>query len=214
VVAGNVVPFQRVLVDLAAAPAFALDAGGTHVYAAWESGGDVDLARSEDGGATWSAAQRIGPGAGDQFLPGIGVAPDGRVDIAYYDRQSEVANVVVTSSTDGGRSWESATASDQPFDPRVGSFTGENIMLGSHVAVVSQREGATVVWPDTARGNRVNNIVDLASATLAYRAGRGARTWLVVLGGLLVVAGAAVALGLGVSARLWPGSGAGRGRRP
>src|SRR5207253_2584112 len=116
------------------------------------------------------------------------------------------------SSTDGGRSWIRATASDQPFDPRVGSFTGENIMLGSHVAVVSQPEGATVVWPDTARGNRVNNIVDLASATVAVGAARSARTWLVAVGVLLGLAGAAVALA--VSARLWPRSGAGRGRRP
>jgi hypothetical protein len=213
VVADGVVPFQRVLIDLAAAPAFALDPSGGRVYAAWESGGDVDLARSDDGGATWSPAQRVGPAAGDQFLPGIGVAPGGRVDVAFYDRPAEVANVVLASSTDGGRSWTSATASDQPFDPRVGSFTGENIMLGSHVAVVSQSAGATVVWPDTARGNRVNNIVDLASATVAYRAGRGTKTWLVGLAVLLVVAGAALAL-RGVSGRLWPGSGAGRGRRP
>jgi hypothetical protein len=211
VVADGVVPFQRVLIDLAAAPAFALDPAGGRVYSAWESGGDVDLARSDDGGATWSPAQRVGQAAGDQFLPGIGVAPGGRVDLAYYDRQAEVAEVVLASSTDGGRSWISATASDQPFDPRVGSFTGENIMLGSHVAVVSQPQGATVVWPDTARGNRVNNIVDLASATVTYRGGRGARTWLVALGGLLVVGGLVAAA---LSARLWPGSGAGRGRRP
>lgn len=210
VVADGIVPFQRVLVDLAAAPAFALDRGGTRIYSAWESGGDVELSRSDDGGATWSPPARVGPAEGDQFLPGLGVAPDGRVDVAYYDRRSELAGVVLASSADGGRSWASATVSDQPFDPRVGSFTGENIMLGSHVAVVSQAGRATVVWADTARGNRVNNIVDLVSSQVEVRARQGRPAPLLLIGALLAVAGAALAL----SGRLWPGSAAGRGRRP
>jgi hypothetical protein len=211
VVADKVVPFQRMLVDLAAAPAFALDPRGAGIYAAWESGGDVELSRSDDMGATWSPARRVGPSPGDQFLPGLGVAPGGRVDLAYYDRRTDLAGVVLASSTDGGRSWTSATVSDQPFDPRVGSFTGENVMLGSHLAVVSQAEQATVVWPDTARGNRVNNIVDLAAAQVGIRPARGARTPLLVVGFLLVLTGAGVAAGL--SARPSPGSAGRRGRR-
>ena len=211
-VADGVVPSQRVLVDLAPAPAFALDPARRRIYAAWETGLDVVLSRSDDGGATWSPPRRIGPAKGGQFLPGIGVAPDGRVDVAFYDRSGDpndvLAEVVLASSTDGGRSFATGTISDQPFDSMVGSFNGDIVMLGSHLAVLSQAGRATVVWPDTTRGNKVNNIVDLVSGTVEISPGGGARVPLVVLGGLLLAGG------LGLTARSWPGRGAGRGRRP
>jgi hypothetical protein len=210
-VAGRVLPTQRVLVDLAAAPAFALDPSGRRIYAAWESGGDVELSRSDDGGTSWTAPRRVGPARGAQFLPGIAVAPDGRVDVAFYDRSRDpadvLADVVLASSTDGGRSFSVGRVSDQPFDSRVGSFTGDNVMLGSHLAVVSQAHRAVVVWADTARGNRVNNIVDLTAATAEIRPAQSVRTPFLVIGIVLVVAGAAVI------ARSWPGRAAGRGRR-
>lgn len=210
-VADRVVPSQRVLIDLAAAPAFALDGPRRRIFAAWESGGDVELSRSDDAGATWSPPRRVGPAKGAQFLPGVAVAPDGRVDVAFYDRSRDpadvLADVVLASSTDGGRSFVTATVSDQRFDTRVGSFTGDNVMLGSHLAVVSQREATTVVWADTARGNRVNNIVDLTSSTVAFHPARGRRAPLLVLGVLLVAAGAVL------TARSWLDRGADRGRR-
>ena len=211
-VAPEVVPSQRVLIDLAPAPAFAADPGRNRLYAAWETALDVVLSRSEDGGATWSAPRRLGPSSGGQFLPGIGVAADGRVDVAFYDRSRDpedvLAEVVLASSTDGGRSFATGIVSDRSFDSIVGSFTGENIMLGSHLAVVSGDDEVTVVWPDTARGNRVNNIVDLVSATVELRPPSGALTPVVAAGVVLLVVGA------GVTARSWLGTGAGRGRRP
>jgi hypothetical protein len=211
-VADGVIPSQRVLIDLAPAPAFAVDGARGRLYAAWESALDVELSRSDDGGATWTTPRRLGPSSGGQFLPGMGVAADGRVDVAFYDRSGDPADVlaavVVTSSGDGGRSWVTATVSEQPFDSIVGSFTGDNVMLGSHLAVVSRPASVVAVWPDTARGNRVNNIVDLVSATVEVRRARGALVPLVAVGVLLALAGGAV------TARSWPGSGAGRGRRP
>ena len=212
VVADRVVPFQRILVDLAAAPTFALDPVRGRAYAAWESGGDVFLSRSEDGARTWSAGRRVSPAPGTQFLPGLGVAPDGRVDVAFYDRGRDpadvLARVVLASSTDGGRTFARTTVSDRSFDSRVGSFTGENVMLGSHLAVVSQPGLATVVWPDGTRGNRVNNIVDLSATAVEVRPASRGRPPLVALGGALVAAGA------GLTARSWPSRGGGRGRRP
>jgi hypothetical protein len=209
-VAEGVVPPQRVLIDLAPAPAFALDAGRDRLYAAWETGRDVMLSRSDDRGATWSPPRRLGPAAGGQFLPGVAVAPDGRVDVAYYDRSGDpgdvLAEVVLASSSDGGRSFASTVISDAPFDSMVGSFNGDDVMLGSHVAVVAQAGTTTVVWPDTTRGNRTTNVVDIVSATVEVRPAAGARVPLVAGGAVLVLA--AIAL-------LWPGSALPRGgRRP
>ncbi len=211
-VADGVVPAQRVLIDLAPAPAFAVDGARGRLYASWETGRDVVLARSDDGGGSWTTPRRLGPSAGGQFLPGIGVAPDGRVDVAYYDRSGDpddvLANVVMASSSDGGRAFTTTTLTDAPFDSMVGSFNGDDVMLGSHMAVASGAGRATAIWADTARGNRVNNIVDLVSATVEVRSGAGARVPLVAGGGLLAVLGAVV------TARSWPGRAAGRGRRP
>ncbi len=83
-----------------------------------------------------------------------------------------LAEVVLASSSDGGRSFASTVISEQPFDSIVGSFNGDDVMLGSHVAVVAQAETTTVVWPDTTRGNRTTNVVDLVSATVEVRARR------------------------------------------
>ena len=208
-VAEGVVPPQRVLIDLAPAPAFALDPTRGRLYAAWETGRDVMVSRSDDRGSTWSPPRRLGPAAGGQFLPGVAVAPDGRVDVAYYDRSGDpgdvLAEVVLASSADGGRSFASTVISDRPFDSIVGSFNGDDVMLGSHVAVVAHAETTTVVWPDTTRGNRTTNVVDLVSATVDVRAGAGARVPAVAGGALLVVL--AIAL-------LLPGSALRRGGRP
>ncbi len=211
-VAEGLVASQRVLIDLAPAPAFAVDTRRGRLYAAWESGHDVFLSRSDDGAGSWSPPHRLGVPTGAQFLPGVGVAPDGRVDVAFYDRSADrkdvQAEVVLASSTDGGLSFVTGTVSDRPFDSIIGSFTGENIMLGSHLAVMSQTDSATVVWADTSRGNRTNNIVDMVSATVDLRPGRGARVPLVVSGGALILLGGAL------TARSWPGRATGRDLRP
>ena len=208
-VAEGVVPPQRVLIDLAPAPAFALDPARERMYAAWETDRDVMVSRSEDRGTTWSPPRRLGPAAGGQFLPGVAVAPGGRVDVAYYDRSGDpedvLAEVVLASSSDGGRSFASTVISDRPFDSIVGSFNGDDVMLGSHVAVLAQAGTTTVVWPDTTRGNRTTNVVDLVSATVEVRPSAGARVSLVAGGVLLVL----LAIGL-----LWPGRAGRRGPKP
>ncbi|HJV08892.1 MAG TPA: sialidase family protein, partial [Acidimicrobiales bacterium] len=211
-VAGSVVPSQRVLIDLAPAPAFALDPPRSRVYAAWETGRDVMVARSDDAGASWSPPRRLGPSAGGQFLPGIDIAPDGRVDVAYYDRSRDpddvLAEVVLASSTDGARSFVDTVISERPFDSQVGSFNGDDVMLGSHTAVISRAEDAVVVWPDTTRGNRTTNIVDLVSARVEIGSASGARVPLVAGGALLALAG------LVASALSWRGRAARPDRRP
>lgn len=211
-VGAGVVPRQRVLVDLAPAPAFAHDPARNRLYAAWETGDDVRFSRSDDAGASWSPPLPLGPPAGSQFLPGVGVGPDGRVDVAFYDRSGDpdgvLAEMVLATSGDGGGSFVTRVISEQPFDSMVGSFNGDDVMLGSHVAVVAQAGTTTVVWPDTARGNRTNNIVDLVATTVEVSAGGGARVALVGVGVLLGL------LGLGATALSWRAGAAGRGRRP
>ena len=113
-------------------PVLAADPRTGTLYTAWYSNtepnnlapgyeGDLEIffRRSTDGGRTWG--QRVvlnddGPGKANQFLPGIAVAPDGRVDVAWYDgrvspkpraggtggNETGFQDVYATSSTDQG----------------------------------------------------------------------------------------------------------------
>jgi hypothetical protein len=85
-------------------------ATGTYAYP------DVVIAKSTDGGLTFSKPQAVNPTAGnfagagrDQFFPGLAVDKDGHVGVCYYDRRANTANTVIdrycSVSVDHGRSW-------------------------------------------------------------------------------------------------------------
>jgi hypothetical protein len=82
-------------------PAIGADprAGSTTLHAAWTNrtagGGRVVVATSTDRGAHWSAPVTVSGAEGYAFFPGLSVAPDGRVDVAYQ------ALVAVDPSTFG-----------------------------------------------------------------------------------------------------------------
>lgn len=94
---------------------------------------DVYVARSTDRGETWQLAEvpkswgavnddDCQTGA-DQQNPWVSVAPDGRVDVIFYDRRNDpdnvLADVYYTSSTDGGVSFDpNRRLSDRSFDVR------------------------------------------------------------------------------------------------
>jgi hypothetical protein len=209
-VAANLVIPQRIIVNLAPAPTFAADPSHPgRLYATWDAGQadgrDVGLARSDDAGATWMPPVAVLPRPRGQFLPAVGVAPDGRVDVAFYDRSADPADVAtqvtLASSSDGGRTFRAATVSDAPFDSRIGFGSLQGIpLLGSHLAVLSQAGHALAFWSDTSRGSVDTNVQDLAVVGVDVGAAGGRRPVLLVLGALLLGVGG----GLGVFARLGP----------
>jgi hypothetical protein len=209
-VADGLVAPQRIVVNLAPAPSFAADpAHAGRLYATWDAGlgdaRDVFLARSDDGGSTWSAPAAVVARPRGQFLPAVAVAPDGRVDVVFYDRSADPADVMaqatMASSSDGGRTFRTATVSDAPFDSRIGFGSLQGIpLLGSRLAVLSQPGRALAFWSDTGRGSVDTNVQDLAEVSVDVAAGGGRRPVLEVLGALLLGLGG----GLGVVARLRP----------
>jgi len=85
-------------------------AAGTYAYP------DVMIAKSTDGGLTFSVPRTVSPtppnfgGIGrDQFFPSVAVDKDGHVGVCYYDRRASTANTVIdrycSLSLDRGRSW-------------------------------------------------------------------------------------------------------------
>jgi hypothetical protein len=192
---------ERVIVDLMPGPSFARDPRSGALYAAWDAGQgaarDVFLARSGDGGTAWGPPVRLEPGGGSQFLPGVGVAPGGRVDLVFYDRSKDpndvMAEVVVASSWVGGRTVTGAVASEKPFDSRIGLASSQGLpQLGNQLAVASRADGFLALWADTTAGTQATNLQDLAVASVAASPAEGRRWPLVGLGAALVLAGAAL----------------------
>jgi hypothetical protein len=92
---------------------------------------DVFLIASTDGGATWGTVKRVnGDISGrDQFFSWMSVDPEnGDVYVVYYDRRntvSDLTDVFVSRSTDGGNTFTDIKVSESSFFPTSGTFFGD-----------------------------------------------------------------------------------------
>ena len=90
---------------------------------------DVRLWSLDSGAGDWSAPVRVndtrkGDGTA-QYLPKLAVAPNGRLDVLYYDRRADPQNlfnhVSLQSSFDHGETFTPAVRlSSQTFDSSIG----------------------------------------------------------------------------------------------
>jgi hypothetical protein len=151
------------------------------IYAAFHDArlGDPDvwLWSLAKGSEDWEGARRVNdtPERDEtwQYLPQLAVAPNGRLDVTYYDRRSDPEDVMnhvsLQSSFDEGDSFiSSLRLSSEPFSSKVG-FGSKNDLptLGSRLALVSTDARALAVWTDTRAGTVVSNKQDLARAVVA-----------------------------------------------
>lgn len=179
VVERDVVPQGRFLVYLPRFPALAVDPESGTLFAAWSDAraGDPDvlIRRSEDDGASWSQAARVGTEAdGDQYLPRVAVAPGGRVDVAYLEGSPSGATTGprFATSYDAGRTWSSISLSSRLFDASVGpeGAAGEPDQ-GTRLGLVSGGDAAFVVWTDARGGTPVTAKLDVFFAPVAIGTG-------------------------------------------
>jgi len=210
---GEVRPPERIVVFMPDVPALAVDRDRGRVYAAFHarSGGDADvwLWRSDDGAATWKDPVRVNDTLADdgtaQYLPQVDVASTGRVDVVYYDRRGDDANVMnevsLASSRDGGASFsQRLVLSDQAFDSRIG-FGGFRGLadLGSRLGLLSTRGRALTVWADTRAGSQATEKQDVVRQAVAFAGlptpAPAVRAGLRYGGGALVVLGGSLAIG-------------------
>ena len=199
-VAGNLVIPQRIIVNLAPVPGLARDPRRGRLYASWDSGQgdrrDVFVASSDDDGATWSPPVPVVVRAGTQTLPAVDVAPDGRVDVVFYDRSKDPEDrkteVAVASSWNEGRSFSTGTVSGRDFNAQMGYGSSQGIaVLSSQLAVLSEPGRALAFWADTRRTNPDDQAVELAESVVRTRHSAG-RRWVVAGAGLALLAGGAV----------------------
>lgn len=157
----EIVPSERFLMLFPAFPEVALDEEG-RIYAAYQDArsGDADIWMwSSSDGDRWSGATRINDNAAadgtSQYRPAVAAAPDGRLDVLYYDRRDDPDDVQTgvsfQSSFDQGASFEPAVAiSDRPFDSSVGYGEDRGLVdPGTRLGLISGEGEALGVWADT-----------------------------------------------------------------
>jgi hypothetical protein len=103
-----------------------------NLWVAWTDDNDITYGKTDvlyvgstDGGANWSAAERLShddPNAYvDHITPVFAISADSRLHAFWLDRRDDPNNILFhgyhTSTADGGITWEPDTrVSDQPFD--------------------------------------------------------------------------------------------------
>lgn len=206
--------------DWLSAPSPAVDLKTGNIYVTWEELGagvpQILFKRSTDNGRTWSPPVKVNdadPKRDFDFVeqfPTMGVAPDGRIDIAWYDYRNDATykqgdtrdgfqDVYYASSTDGGRTFSKNVklndrAIDRRFGPRrTGSIDGP-------LGLVSGDKAVAVAWDDTRNGTEATGAQDIyftrgryASAAEVFGGKVGSTTSPLAAGFL----GAAAALALG-----------------
>jgi hypothetical protein len=170
-------------------PLIVADQSSGSLYVAWQAHaeemddadafeGDFDIffLSSQSSGDSWSQKLVInddrGSGA-DQYLPGISVARDGRIDIAWYDdRTNPVAvdgglqDVYYASSTNGGRTFSpNLRVNDRSIDRDIGIWEN-NIASNHNVGVASGSNGVYFAWQDSRNRDLLAQPEDIYMAKL------------------------------------------------
>lgn len=213
VVEDSLVPTERFVAFTPPFPAIAVD--DRRVYAAYQDGrlgdADVNLWSLPAGESSWKGPVRVNDtrrrDGTTQTLPALGVAPDGRLDVVYFDRRADRSDILnevsLQSSFDEGSSFRRRIKlSDQAFSSRIGFGSDRNMAdLGSRLALVSSDTVAYAVWPDTRAGTRRSGKQDLARGVVGVTDPERLPGWLESLlryGGIALILLGAAALALTV----------------
>jgi len=174
--------------DWLSAPSPAVDPRSGNNYVTWEETGvgvpQILFKRSTDNGRTWSPPLKINDGDpkrdwdfAEQF-PTMGVAPNGRIDIVWYDYRNDATykdgdtrngfqDVYYASSTDGGKTFsKNVKVNDRAIDRRFGPRrTGS---IDGPLGLVSTDKAASIAWDDTRNGNETNGAEDIYFTRARY----------------------------------------------
>ena len=161
---------------------------------------DIYYYRSTDGGATWTERKNVTDDDPKQVFgqvyPNIAVAPDGRVDIAFFDTRNDPGtrsnDVYYTSSSDNGTTWSAnMRITDRSIDRKIGVFAN-NADVNAPPGLAATKAFTLVGWDDTRNGDAVGQAQDLYSSAVQYEAVGGgtssaAKVALAGVVGLLIV---------------------------
>ncbi|HEY4683045.1 MAG TPA: sialidase family protein [Candidatus Acidoferrales bacterium] len=154
-------------------PSVAVDNNTGRVYVAYGNyaSGDNDIycQFSDDNGQTWSLPVRVNNDAfgngKDQVFGWMTVAPNGRVDVVFYDRRDDPNNTLLhiyyAFSTDGGLSFTNVRVTDTPIDGNAQVPAGlSRPFLGDYIGIVSTEKTVRLGWT----GNGTSNLAVFSAA--------------------------------------------------
>ena len=120
----------------------------------YSNGTDVMIARSTNGGASFSAPVRVNDDATTNKWHWFGtfsVAPNGRLDAVWYDTRNDPGNslsqLFYSYSTDGGVTWAANVPVSQSFTTLEG-WPNQN-KIGDYITIVSDNTGGSVAYSAT-----------------------------------------------------------------
>lgn len=130
----------------------------------WPDGryGDTDIfaIRSRDGGTTWGRRVRINddaPANGHwQFQPAISVAPNGRIDVFFYDRRNDPREYRIDAflaRSTNGITWRNFRLTQRMWNPAAGA-QGPTQFIGDYQAVLALDGQTIALWTDTRTGRQ------------------------------------------------------------
>lgn len=197
VIDGNIVPSERVmLIYTMPPPSLVLTSKG--YCTAWTDArdGDPDIyLKCSPGSPRAVRVNQDRRGSGKrQYLPRLGEAPNGRLDVIYYDRDdghNRLNDVSYTFSNDGGRTFVpsvrlTSNSSDVGIGQRytVASAEGQ-VEWGSRLGLVSSRSGILSAWADTRNSLQLTTEQDIFTTHAEVEGGRrGLPTWAILLFGV------------------------------
>jgi hypothetical protein len=108
---------------------------------------------SVDNLAVWTTPTVVAPvSSGDRFAAELGIAPNGRLDVAFYDRSysgNGLVDVTFATSKNNGATWASTRVSKSGFDPsKYGVPSGSTIrpFIGDYNGIISTNTLAGMTW--------------------------------------------------------------------
>ncbi len=118
---------------------------------------DVFIAKSTDGGATWSTPLQVSDtNAGHQYNPAIAIDSLGRINVSYLDRRDDPGNcrthTYLSRSSDGGASF-----TDFPITDVDSSFDGNPNGPGDYSGIACLGAGAHPYFSDHRAANTAND---------------------------------------------------------
>jgi hypothetical protein len=101
----------------------------------------------------WSPRTVVAPvPKGDRFAAELGIAPNGRIDVAFYDRSytaNSQVDLTYATSSDFASSWRSVRVTSSSFDPSAwGVPNGSTVrpFIGDYNGIISLATSAGMTW--------------------------------------------------------------------
>jgi hypothetical protein len=137
---------------------------------------DVFHQSSADGGRTWTTPRMLNEDEPNllagQFMPNMNVAPNGRIDVAWWDFRNDTGafrnDVYMASSSDNGRTWSpNIRVTNQSIDRRIGPWSN-GYDVRQPVGLTATDRYTFAAWDDTRNGDADGEAQDLYGAFVQF----------------------------------------------